>query len=240
MTVEVCAENLPSIESAAKAGADRIELCSELEVGGITPSYGFIQAAVAAGKLPIHVLIRPRSGHFCYTNAELKIIEKDIMTARDLGCQGVVVGALQQDFTLPHTLLEHWVKLAQPLEITFHRAFDVVVEPKKALLDLIALGFDRILTSGQADNAVKGLPVLQKLLKDSRGQITIMPGGGIRPENCKVFKNAGFEAIHFSASRALPKLAIPSNVPKGISFLAQKVSASDCDTIQRIVNAVKD
>ena len=239
MIIEVCATNLRSIENAALAGADRIELCSELAVGGITPSFGMMQAAVKKNRLPIHSLIRPRSGHFYFSNSEIDIIKRDIIAAKDAGCRGVVIGALTADFKLPHQLLEGLISLALPMEVTFHRAFDVVLNPEESLEELIDLGFSRVLTSGQQEDAVSGLPLLQKLLGVSKGKITIMPGGGIRPENCELFKNAGFEALHFSAFKQIRPIDVPLGINGEFSFLKQPLGESNPDTIHSIVAKVK-
>ncbi len=239
MLVEICATNIASIKNAEISGADRIELCSELATGGITPSFGLMRSAVACSALPIHSLIRPRSGHFCFSDAEIDIMKADILAAKEAGCSGVVIGALTSEFKLPHQLLMSLITLAQPMEVTFHRAFDVVLNPESSLEELIDLGFQRILTSGQQENAVLGLPLLKKLLGLSKKRITIMPGGGIRPENCELFKNAGFEALHFSAFKAHPPLTIPSGINANFSFLQQPIGSSDKKAISAIVAQVK-
>ena len=153
MRVEVCADSILSIQNASDAKVDRIELCSALGIGGLTPSFGLIKEAVDVKLLPIHCLIRPRPGHFFYSKDEIKVIEKNILNARELGCHGVVVGAHDQNFKLDLTLLKRWKTLAGSMYITFHRAFDVLVSPLEAINQLIDLGFDCILTSGQKEKA---------------------------------------------------------------------------------------
>ena len=133
MIVEVCASSIASVKNAAQAGADRIELCSALGVGGITPSKGLIAEAVALDLLPIYCLIRPREGHFIYTDSEVNVISQDVLLAKEMGCKGVVLGALTQNFNLDKKRLKHWISLAGSMSLTFHRAFDVVTSPMEAL-----------------------------------------------------------------------------------------------------------
>lgn len=239
MIIEVCSTNIPSIKNAERSGADRIELCSELSSGGITPSLGLMHAAVSNSSLPIHCLIRPRSGHFCFSNEEVEMMKMDILAAKEAGCMGVVIGALTPDFKLPYQLLKTLVDLALPMEVTFHRAFDVVLNPEQSLEKLIDLGFQRVLTSGQQEDAVSGLPLLKKLHTISKGKITVMPGGGVQPENCGLFKEAGFEALHFSAFKAYPPMETPSEINANFSFLKQPLGEADAETIRSIVKKIK-
>ena len=239
MTVEICATNILSVKNAALSGADRVELCGELSVGGTTPSLGMIEEAVGCSSLPVHCLIRPRSGHFNYSSEEVSVMRKDIVSAKETGCEGVVIGALTSDFELPLELLASFVALARPMEVSFHRAFDVVKKPLKAITQLIDLDFDRVLTSGQKESAVAGLELLKKLKKVSNGRITIMPGGGINPHNCTLFKEAGFEAVHFSAFKTFPAIASPKHQEEVFSFLQQAVGTSDVETIKKMVALLK-
>ena len=239
MVVEVCVASIQSIKNAFKAGADRIELCSALGVGGITPSAGLIKEAVHLNLLPIQCLIRPREGHFNYSKDEARIIEQDIISAKKLGCAGVVLGALTNTFLLDIELLKNWKKLAGDMKITFHRAFDVVANPKEALEVLIDLGFDRILTSGQQEKAMVGLSELEMWRKQVDERITIMPGSGINSENCSEFKKAGFKELHLSGSSDLPFLHIPKKVNKEISFLHQPIGESNEEILKKVVRLAK-
>jgi copper homeostasis protein len=188
MLVEVCVSSMSSIKNAATAGADRIELCSALELGGLTPSAGFIRQALDLNILPIHCLIRPRQGHFFYSSEEITLIEQNIKNANLLGCQGVVVGMHNNKFKLDIPLLKKWKSLAGSMFITFHRAFDVLINPEESLEQLIELGFDCVLTSGQNENAIDGINNLKSWNEKFGLQINIMPGGGIGIDNCKIFK----------------------------------------------------
>ena len=238
MKIEVCSTSLQGIKNAAQAGADRIELCTGLELGGITPSKGLAEQAVKLKLLDIHCLIRPRAGHFNYSKEEVAIIERDILYAREVGCRGVVVGALTHKFQLDYSLLAHWKQLAGSMYLTFHRAIDVVVDPKNAIEQLIQLNFDCILSSGQQEKAVDGLREL-KIWQEVYGkQILIMPGSGINKDNCVLFKSEGFNAIHLSGSIVNPPIEVPDGVNKEISFLKQQWSESDVSKIKDVIRLV--
>lgn len=239
MIVEICSTSLKSIKNAALAGADRIELCSGLEFGGITPSAGLVENAVNSNLLDIHCLIRPRPGHFIFSEDEKKIIEKDIRFALEAGCRGVVVGSLTSDFKLDIPTLKYWKQISGDMYLTFHRAFDVVINPNESIQQLIDLGFDCILSSGQQEKAVDGLDKLNLWNKQFGNDILIMPGSGINGSNCKLFQSSGFNAIHLSGSRAEAKLKIPPEINAELSFLNQQISESDLKTIKEVVSQLK-
>lgn len=236
MIVEVCASSIASVKNAAQAGADRIELCSALGVGGITPSKGLIAEAVALDLLPIYCLIRPREGHFIYSDSEVNVISQDVLLAKEMGCKGVVLGALTQNFNLDKKRLKHWISLAGSMSLTFHRAFDVVTSPMEALQILIDLGFNSVLTSGQEEKAIDGLVNLKNWHNNLGAQITIMPGSGINASNCLEFKKYGFKALHLSGSKLLPSISIPEKVNSKISFLHQKIGESNQKNIRAVVD----
>ena len=236
MVVEVCVASIPSIKNAFNAGADRVELCSALGLGGITPSAGLIKEAVNLNLLPIQCLIRPREGHFNYSKDEAQIIEQDIISAKKLGCSGVVLGALTNTFLLDIELLKKWKKLAGDMKITFHRAFDVVANPKEALEVLIDLGFNCVLTSGQEEKAIDGIINLKNWHNNLGAQITIMPGSGINASNCLEFKKYGFKALHLSGSQLLPSISIPEKVNSKISFLHQEIGESNQKNIRAVID----
>ncbi|MFH6602418.1 copper homeostasis protein CutC [Maribacter algicola] len=240
MLVEVCANSLQSALNAEKAGADRIELCSELAVGGITPSYGLLKKVKEKVTIPIHVLIRPRSGDFTFSEDEYEIMKKDIALCRDMGFEGVVAGILYEDLRLDIDRTSRLKEAAGPMKFTFHRAFDWVVEPFMALEELENIGVDYILSSGQQNSAPEGIAMLETLHQKA-ASCKIMPGSGIRPENIRKFAEIGFNAVHLSAvkfERTLkqtPKVSM--NSP---AFLKDnEIGISDFETIGRIVNEVK-
>jgi len=239
MLVEVCVASLASITNAELAGANRIELCSALEVGGLTPSAGLIKEAVGLNSLPIHCLIRPRQGHFYFSQDEIKIIEYNIQFAADAGCSGVVVGAHNSDFKLDYSLLKKWKALAGEMYCTFHRAFDVLVEPEQALEQLIDLGFDCVLSSGQFERAEEGFENLRKWNTHYGQYITIMPGSGINIDNCLLFKQANFKALHLSGSKECTPMVLPEGVNHSLSFLNQPLKESDAGVLKKFVQKVK-
>ena len=187
MIIEICCSSLVSFHKAIKGGASRIELCENLLEDGITPTSGFLKDVLDQTSVPVHVLIRPRSGNFIYTSKEVKTIAVQIEMARSMGASGVVIGALNKDHSLPMKILKNWVKIAQSLDLTFHRAFDQVINPKESLKKIMDLGFNRVLTSGRQVEAVQGLDLLVELQNISKDELVIMPGGGINDQNCELF-----------------------------------------------------
>ncbi len=203
MILEICANSYQSAVNAEIAGAHRIELCAEISVGGTTPSYGLLKKVMADIDIPVHVLIRPRSGNFHYSDEEFDIMKENIRLCKNLGCAGIVSGVLHKDNTIDIKRTKELIELSKPMSFTFHRAFDIVSKPKEALLQLIALGVHRLLTSGQEEKAEDGIDLLLELQKLAKNKLTILPGSGINSENCIHFKNNGFTEIHSSASKII-------------------------------------
>jgi copper homeostasis protein len=180
MILEICVDDVAGLEAAVRGGADRIELCAALSGGGVTPSAGFMHRA-AAYDLPVSVMIRPRAGDFVFTRDEADVMKRDIDAARTAGLSGVVLGASLGDGSLDIPLLEELRRHADGLDVTLHRAIDVVPDMDEALEAAIALGFPRILTSGGARSALEGIETLARLSEMAAGRIVIMPGAGVRP-----------------------------------------------------------
>ena len=205
--LEVCAGCIESVLVAQKGGAYRVELCSGLDEGGITPSTGFIEAAVAVPNLLKHVLIRPRGGDFLYTEAEKRVIWRDIECIKRLGVDGVVIGALNADGGIDMEAMRDFMKAAEGIDVTFHRAFDLCNDASRALEQIIGLGCSRVLTSGLAATAEAGIPVLKNLIKQAAGRISIMPGCGVNAQNAaKIIADTGAREIHASARGTLLSL----------------------------------
>ncbi len=240
MLVEVCSNSLESAMNAEKAGADRIELCSELAVGGVTPSYGLLKSVKKHISIPVNVLIRPRGGDFTYSDLEFQIMLQNIALCVDLGFNGIVTGVLHDDFSLDVERTAVLIKAAGDLNFTFHRAFDWVKEPKKTLKELEGLGVDTILTSGQQNKAVLGADLLVKLQEET-SSITIMPGSGVNANNVQVFKDAKFRAVHLSGVAWRKTLGEPPLVSMNSpSFLSDEaVAVSDVERVSAVVDAVK-
>jgi len=202
MKFEVCAVNIQSALAAQRAGAHRIELCSALDVGGLTPSLGLIRAAVQALEIPVHVLIRPREGDFCYSDLELEIMLEDIRLCREAGAAGVVVGALTEDGPLDLPKMKAMKAAAGDLDITCHRAFDFTPDPAEALEQLIAMGFGRVLSSGQSDSAYEGRFLLKKMVQQADNRIAVMPGAGVDAENIRsIVEVTGACDFHFTGKK---------------------------------------
>lgn len=178
--IEICANSAQSCVEAEAGGATRVELCAGIPEGGTTPSYGEIKTAKAlTSKIDINVIIRPRGGDFLYTEAEVQSMLLDIELCKELKVHGVVFGCLTKDGDIDVPLMRRLIEAAKPLSVTCHRAFDVCRDPFTALEQLIELGCDRILTSGQQSDAVKGIPLIAELVKRADGRIIIMPGCGV-------------------------------------------------------------
>lgn len=205
--VEICIDSVAGVRAAIAAGAARVELCAALLEGGITPSAGMIRAAVtaAASRIGVHVIIRPRGGDFLYDADEIAAIEADIDTAKAAGADGVVIGALDADGGIERALTGRLIARARPLSVTFHRAFDVSRNPFHSLDDLIALGVDRILTSGQEPSVLQGAPLIRRLIEHAAGRLIIMPGGDITERNvARILAETGATEIHFAAFEMAP------------------------------------
>lgn len=197
--LEICANSIESALNAQNGKADRIELCSELSVGGITPSKGMIQMARELLDIPLYVLIRPRSGDFCYSIMELEIMKEDIAYCAEIGCDGVVFGALTTDRKIDEAKTTMLMQAAGFMDVTFHKAFDAVQNQFEALDTLKELGVQRILTSGGAATAEKGFDMIGELIEEAEDEVIIMPGGGIRPENIALLKELGASEYHSAA-----------------------------------------
>lgn len=197
--LEICAATPSSVTAAAEGGADRVELCSALSEGGVTPSAALI--SFAAERLPVHALIRPRRGDFFYNDAEKEVMINDVMQARRLGARGIAIGALTADGKVDAGFMRRVMDAADGMSVTFHRAFDMVVDASSALEDIISLGCHRVLTSGMASTAEQGIPCLRQLVEQARERIIIMPASGVNPENAaRILSQTGAREIHASAS----------------------------------------
>jgi copper homeostasis protein len=198
--LEVCAGDIESVDAAAKGGASRVELCSALSEGGLTPSFGLIKRACAVEEIAVNVLIRPRGGDFLYTDDEVAIMCDDIREICSLGANGVVIGALRRDGNVDFDACSRMIEAAGDMELTFHRAFDMCRKPFVALEEIIRLGFDRLLTSGQAVSAWDGRELIADLVTNSEGRISVMAGGGVTPDNVEaLIRYTGVREVHASA-----------------------------------------
>ena len=201
--IEVCSTSLDDAREAEAGGAVRIELCSAITCGGVTPSHATIQSIVDANlNLDINILIRAREGGFHYTPSEIDTMCRDIEFCRHAGVHGVVIGALTAEEDIDLEACKRMVEAAGDLSITFHRAFDICREPLASLEQIIALGCDRLLTSGQQHSAFAGIPLLRQLTTQAAGRIIILPGAGVNPQNAMhILTETGATEIHGSLRR---------------------------------------
>lgn len=199
--LEICIDSVESALAAQAGGADRVELCSALFEGGLTPSAGLLKTVRRRLKIGIAAMIRPRGGDFCYSDDEFEVMRADLAMAKELGADMAVFGLLNPDGSIDTARTAELIALARPLPVTFHRAFDMAADPLAALKTLIDLGVDRVLTSGQERSAAEGLDLIAQLVREAGDRIVVMPGGGVTERNLKkILDQTGAREIHGSAS----------------------------------------
>ncbi len=197
--LEVCVDSVESALNAERGGANRVELCDNLFEGGTTPSAGCIAVARANLKIGLQVIIRPRGSDFLYNEREVAVMRYDVKIAKELGADGVVIGALTASAEVDREITRKLIELARPMNVTFHRAFDMTADPFQALEDLIELGVDRVLTSGQQATAWEGVGLIEALVNQAAGRIIVMPGGGINAHNLSALvQQTGVRECHVS------------------------------------------
>jgi copper homeostasis protein len=200
MKIEICVDSVEGAMAAERGGADRVELCDNLLEGGTTPSGGCITLARQRVRIGLQVIIRPRGGDFLYSNTELEVMAADVRMAKELGADGVVIGCLTPAGDLDRERTARLIELARPLNVTFHRAFDMCRDPEQALEELIQMQVQRVLTSGQEASVIEGLELITKLQRQGAGRIVVMPGGGLTPRNVRrVVQASGVSEVHLSA-----------------------------------------
>jgi copper homeostasis protein len=205
--LEVCVDSVARLREAQSNGAGRIELCSRLDLGGLSPGRALLAQALTVARVPIHAMVRPREGDFAYSAAEFAWMEKDVEEAKGLGAAAVVLGILATDGRIDGTRTRALVLAARPMSVTFHRAFDEVADPAAALEELIEAGVDRLLTAGAKGSAFDGRRRIRDLLERARGRIVVMAGGGIRAGNVgEILADAGVSEVHSSAVFPLPRV----------------------------------
>ncbi len=203
MKFEICVDSCDGVRAARDAGADRVELCANLLEGGTTPSLGAIRRARTVAGIGLHVIIRPRGGDFFYSADEFDEMETDILAAKEEGTDGVVFWLLQSDGRVDAERCRRLIEAARPMAVTFHRAFDMAADPFEALETLIDLGVERVLTSGQEESVLEGLPLITSLHRQAGERLIVMPGGGITPRNVeRIVRESGVREIHFAALEA--------------------------------------
>lgn len=203
--LEVCVDSVESALAAERGGAHRVELCSNLLEGGVTPSAGQIATVRHRVSIGLYVMIRPRGGDFCYSADEFETMEQDVLTARQLGADGIVFGILKQDGQVDIDRTRHLVKIARPLRVTFHRAFDMSIDLSQALEDIIDAGVDRVLTSGGEQTVAEGTTTVRQLVRAAKGRLIVMAGSGIAEGNVRrIIAQTGISEIHASVKVPVP------------------------------------
>ncbi|MDG6882547.1 Copper homeostasis protein CutC [Phocoenobacter uteri] len=236
MKLELCIDNIQSVETASKAKLDRVELCSALTLGGLTPSYGLIKQALHFKELSHHVMIRPRAGNFIFNQAEIEMMITDILIAQELGANGVVIGILTKNNDIDIQACKKLISAADGMDVTFHRAFDLCREPKTALEQIIDLGCTRLLTSGLKKTAWLGRENIAQLVQQSKGRMQIMAGAGINSKNAlDIVKSTGVNHIHFSAKKVQYEQITKTDVSMGSdSSCDNQIITADLNEIEQI------
>lgn len=238
MTLEICANSLASALAAQRGGAQRIELCENLNEGGTTPSYGTIKRVRELLDIKVYVLIRPRAGDFLYSDEEFAIIKEDIKICKQLGCDGVVLGLLDKDGNIDKERTKELARLAGPMGVTFHRAFDCSNDALKALEDVIDCGCERILTSGMRNTAIDGASLLKTLIQQAADRIAIMPGSGINEENIIELKEITRAKEYHTSAKTVVKSGMMYQNP--VIANMGDVEISNEERIRRIFNLLNN
>ncbi len=230
MLLEACVNSAVSALEAQKGGADRVELCENMADGGCTPSAGAIILTKKNLTIPLFVMIRPRGGDFLYSDFEFEIMKEDIRVAKELGADGVVFGILLEDGRIDKQRMSELNELARPMETTCHRAFDMTRDPFEAVEDLIQIGVDRILTSGQSDSAVDGGLLIRRLIEKATNRIIIMPGHGIKEYNImEAINSTGADEFH---------LYLPGSVSSKMKFVRDYIKMGTAGLTEYISTVV--
>jgi copper homeostasis protein len=241
---EACVDSVEAALAAQEGGANRLELCADLLEGGITPSGGMMELVRRRLTLPLHVLIRPRGGDFCYSDLEFETMQLDIERAKQLHADGVAIGILEPDGSIDLERSRALVALARPMSVTFHRAFDMSRDPYRSLQALMDLGVDRVLTSGQEASAWEGVRLIASLVQQAKDRIVVMAGGGITERNAgEIVGRSGVSEIHATARVSVDSRMQYRNLHCSMGGALRPpdygLSTASSDRVRAFVNAVR-
>ena len=239
VVLEICLESIDRAVAAERGGAHRVELCSDLPSGGITPSAGLIEAARNHLRIPIHVLIRPRAGDFLYSGREFEVMERDIRMAKKMGVDGIVLGILDENSRIDIARTGKLVDLARPLPVTFHRAFDLCQDRDAGLEAVIQTGAARLLTSAGHARATDGIAAIAHLVRTAGDRLVVMPGGGVNVDNFQlILRETGAREIHGSLGSSAAATERP--VLSGVNPIASRDSSSEFEARVRMIRDTLD
>jgi len=231
MKIELCVASIEALQIVKDLSIDRIELCQNLEQGGMTPSHGFIEMALL-NEIETHVLIRPRAAGFTYAEDEIQLMMNDIKNCRELGVKGIVIGALNPNKTIDRDTMLRMKEVAKELEITCHRAFDDSFDWKNSMDVLIEVGINRILSSGLSSSVELGMPILTEMMKYAKSRIEIMVGGGVNLGNVqRILLDVQPDAIHFSGTS---KLILDEN-----SYFSETLLQVDKSKVEKLIHSIR-
>jgi len=247
MELEICVESVESAIAAEQGGAHRVELCSALSEGGLTPSLGLIRAVARAVKIGAYVMIRPRGGDFLYSDSEFALMLEDVELAREAGARGVVLGLLKADGSVDVERTRELVKAAGKMDVTFHRAIDMTRDPEEALEAAVDAGATRVLTSGAAKTALLGAKKIAAMVQRAKGRIGVMVGGNVRPGNVQqIVAASGADQFHAALRAAVESTMVYRNTglhlgeSMGAEYLRHEVRESDVARLRAAVDAATD
>ncbi|XP_074641652.1 copper homeostasis protein cutC homolog [Tubulanus polymorphus] len=243
--MEVCVESVASALNAEAGGAIRIELCCNLAEGGTTPTVGMLRVIKDQLRIPVFVMIRPRGGDFLYSDEEFEVMKLDLLALKEAGADGIVLGILQSDGRVDKDRSRELINLSCPLPVTFHRAIDMTKDIFRAMDEIIAMGCERILTSGQESSALEGLPTIKQMVEQARDRITIIPGGGITERNVnRILQGSGAREFHCSARMTMDSDMIyrKSHVSMGGKYGPDEyaLKVTDVNKVRDTLNKAQD
>jgi copper homeostasis protein len=243
ITLEICADSVESVLAAQEGGADRIELCQNIVIGGTSPSESLFREVKMNSDIPIRVLLRPRFGDFCYTEHEFNILKMEVKRFRELGADGVVIGILKPDGTLDMERLKELIEEAKDMPVILHRAFDVCKDPMEAMEQAISMGFCTILTAGQQSSCEHGTALLKELEEKSAGRIQIMAGSGVNPDLIRpLYEQTGITCYHMTGKTILESEMQyrKENVKMGLPFFNEfEIYRTDKENVKKACEIIK-